>query len=102
MKGVTKSTGNVFADAGLPDSDTLLAKAELTRRISKAIEELNLTQVEVAARTGIDQPKISMLLRGRFEGYSLERLFRFLNALDQDVRISTRPTKNRRARLAIK
>jgi predicted XRE-type DNA-binding protein len=102
MKAVTRSSGNVFADAGLPDSDTLMAKAELTRRISKAIEELNLTQMEAAAKTGIDQPKISLLLRGRFEGYFLERLFRFLNALDHDVSISTKPTKKGRARLTIK
>ncbi len=102
MKALTRSSGNVFADVGLPDSDTSLAKAELTRRISRAIEELKLTQMEVAAKTGIDQPKISMLLRGRFEGYSLERLFRFLNALDQDVDIRTKPARNGRARLTIR
>lgn len=101
MKGVIRSSGNVFADVGLPDSDALIAKAELTRRISKAIEDLNLTQLQVAERIGIDQPKVSMLLRGHFEGFSLERLFKFLNALGQDVEIVTKPKGYERARIVV-
>jgi len=102
MKGVTRSSGNVFADVGLADSDTLIAKAELTRRISRAIQDLRLTQVQAAARMGIDQPKVSALLRGRFGGFSLERLFKFLNTLDQDVNIRTRRKINTRAHIEIR
>jgi predicted XRE-type DNA-binding protein len=84
---VTPSSGNVFADLGLPNADELLAKAELVRQISKAIEARGLTQKEAAAVTGTTQPKISELLRGHLSGFSMDRLIRFLNALDRDVEI---------------
>jgi len=46
--------------------------------------------MEAAKVLGITQPKISALLRGRLEGFSMDRLVRFLISLDQDVRISVR------------
>jgi predicted XRE-type DNA-binding protein len=84
---VHESTGNVFADLSLADADDLFAKSGLVHRIAYIIEKRKLTQVQAAALLDIDQPKISNLLRGRLEGFSTERLFRFLNALDQDVEI---------------
>ncbi len=93
----TVSSGNVFEDLGLPDSDEMLVKAELVLQISRIIEERGLTQVEAAELLGVDQPKVSALLRGRLRGFSVERLSRFLNALGQDVEIVVRP-KPRSAR----
>jgi predicted XRE-type DNA-binding protein len=87
----TVSSGNVFADMRLPDAEELLAKADLAIQISRIIEERELTQAEAAELLGIDQPKISALVRGRLEGFSIERLTRFLNALGQDVEIVVRP-----------
>jgi predicted XRE-type DNA-binding protein len=84
---VTPSSGNVFADLGLQNAEELLAKAELVRQISKAIEARSLTQKEAAAVIGTTQPKISELLRGHLSGFSMDRLIRFLNALDRDVEI---------------
>jgi predicted XRE-type DNA-binding protein len=81
----------VFADLGLPNADLALAKAELVQRIRQLIAERNLTQVKAAALLGIDQPKVSALVRGRVEGYSIDRLFKFLNALGQQVEITVRP-----------
>ncbi len=91
---VQSSSGNVFADLGLANSDELLIKAELVRQISKLIDAKSLTQTEVAKVLGIDQPKISALLNGKLSGFSTERLFRFLNALGSDVeiRVISRPT----------
>jgi len=96
-----RGSGNVYADIGLPDSDALLAKAELTSQIADVIEALNLTQTEVAERTGLPQPKVSSLLRGRFEGISMEKLFRILTALGRDVNIKTKPARNHPARLFV-
>jgi hypothetical protein len=45
--------------------------------------------------SGIDQLKVSALLRGRLEGFSCDGLFRFLNALDRDIEIVIRPAKKR-------
>jgi predicted XRE-type DNA-binding protein len=90
---VTASSGNVFADLGLPDAEEALAKAEIAARICDIIAERKLSQVRAAALLGIDQPKVSALMRGRLEGFSSDRLFRFLTALDRDVEIVIRPKK---------
>ncbi|HEV2917066.1 MAG TPA: helix-turn-helix transcriptional regulator [Candidatus Babeliales bacterium] len=87
------SSGNVFADLELPDSSELLAKAELARRINAIIKQKDITQAEAAKLLDIDQPKISALHKGRLSGFSLERLFRFLNILGQDITIRVLPKK---------
>lgn len=78
---VIHSSGNVFSDLGLANPDELLVKAELVRKISKIITQQNMTQLEAAQLLGIDQPKISALMKGKLSGFSTERLFRFLNAV---------------------
>jgi predicted XRE-type DNA-binding protein len=82
-----ESTGNVFADLGLPDADELLLKAGLARQITVILEERGLTQAEAARLLGTQQPKVSQLVRGALSGFSLERLIRYLNALGRDVEI---------------
>jgi predicted XRE-type DNA-binding protein len=82
---------NVFAALELPDADEWLAKAELARAIQKQIARQRLTQVQAAAALGGGQSDVSNLARGRLAGYSMERLYRFLNALGQDVRIVVQP-----------
>lgn len=86
------SSGNVFADLGLPNPEKALAKAELANKISVLIQERKLTQAKAAKLLGIDQPKVSMLLRGRLTGFSIERLMRFLMLLGQDISISVHPS----------
>jgi predicted XRE-type DNA-binding protein len=88
---VEAGSGNVFADLGVPDADETLAKAELAHRIAEAIHDRGLTQVRAAALLGVDQPKVSALLRGRLGGFSTDRLLRFLNLLGRDVDIIVRP-----------
>ena len=91
---IERSSGNVFADLGLPSPDIALAKAELVQRIRDLIAGRNLTQARAAVLLGLDQPKVSALVRGRVEGYTIDRLFRFLNALGQRVEIIIRPNTN--------
>ena len=88
---VTPSSGNVFADLGLPDAAEELAKVDLAFEISRIIEERGLTQVQAAEIMGVDQPKVSALVRYRLDGFSTERLYRFLNALGRDIEIIVRP-----------
>ena len=85
---VTESCGNVYADLGLPDAGTLLTKSVLALHIKRAIKARNLTQQEAAAILRLDQPKVSAITKGRLEGYSTDRLLRFLNELGCDVQIS--------------
>jgi predicted XRE-type DNA-binding protein len=101
MKGprdsmVTEGTTNVFADLGLAHSDELLAKARLASMISDLVEDRGLTQAEAAKLLGTTQPKVSNLVNGRLEGFSLERLARFLNMLDRDVEIVVTPRSRSR------
>ena len=92
----TVSSGNVFADLGLPNPEELLAKAELANKITVLIRKRGLTQAEAAKLLGVDQPKISSLIRGRLTGFSIERLIRFLLLLGQDIRISVEATPRNR------
>ncbi|MGH2388621.1 MAG: helix-turn-helix domain-containing protein [Chloroflexota bacterium] len=95
------SSGNVFADLGFTDPEEELVRADLAHRIATIIEDRGLTQVEAAAIMGINQPKVSALVRGRFNGFSFERLARYLIALGQDVEIVIRPT-NDQGRLRVR
>jgi predicted XRE-type DNA-binding protein len=90
---IEPSSGNVFADLGLKNPEELLAKAELVQRIADIIAERKLTQVRAAKLLGIDQPKVSALLKGKLDGFSTDRLFRFLNALGRDVESVIRPAE---------
>ena len=83
-----RSSGNVFADLRIPNPEQYLAKAELAAKILKIAQRRGLTQAATGKLLGINQPKVSALLNGRLDGFSSDRLFRFLNALGCDVRIS--------------
>jgi predicted XRE-type DNA-binding protein len=89
-------SGNVFHDLGLSEPGERLAKAQLTNRICDAIADLKLTQAEAAKLMRLDQPKVSALLRGKLSGFSLERLFRCLNDLGQDVSVTVQPVRGHR------
>lgn len=95
------STGNVFADLGLSNASEHLVKAGLVVRIGRVIKQRKLTQAAAAEIMGIDQPKVSAMLSGRFRGYSVERLMRFLVALGHDVEIVVKPRKRSTAELRV-
>ncbi|MGH7587996.1 MAG: helix-turn-helix domain-containing protein [Gemmatimonadota bacterium] len=84
---VAPGSGNVFVDLEIREPEEALAKARLAAKISSIITHRHLTQAEAAEILGIDQPKVSALMRGRLEGFSTERILRFLNALGRDVEI---------------
>lgn len=98
----TVSGGNVFADLGLPNAEELQAKAMLANQIASIVTHRHLTQVEAARILGTGQPKVSELLAGRLDGFSIERLIRYLNALDRDVQIVVSPKPRTRARATFK
>jgi len=87
---VEKSSGNVFEDLGFPDPEMRLAKARLAQHIARLIKAQGLTQQQAADGLGVDQPKVSAILRGRLGDFAPERLIRFIVRLNQDVVISIR------------
>ena len=96
-------SGNVFEDLGLPNSDELMAKAKLASQVSSIIQHRHLTQAAAADLLGITQPRVSDLVRGRLDKFSLEKLLDFLLALDRDVEIVVRkkPRSREQARLMV-
>jgi len=97
------SSGNIFADMNLPDAAELDTRARLGAAICRIVERRRLTQAEVAAALAINQPKVSALLNYKLEGFSVERLMRFLAVVGQDVEIVTKARpRSRPARLAVR
>lgn len=99
---VERSSGNVFADLGFRDAEDRMWKAQLAIKISRLIQSKGWTQAQAAEREGLDQPKVSQLMRDGLTGFSADRLFAILNRLgyNVEVRISTKeqpPEKNAHA-----
>lgn len=92
-----KSSGNVFADIGLPNASEHLVKAKLVFKIDQLLRKRKLKQVQAARLFGVKQPDVSKMLRGDFRQFSVERLMRFLVALGQDVEIVVKPHRNAQA-----
>jgi predicted XRE-type DNA-binding protein len=90
----TVSSGNVFADLGVDKPAEALLKAELALQIGRIIDDRGLTQTAAAKVLGVDQPKVSALLRGRLAGFSIDRLVRFAATLGQDVEIVLHPREH--------
>jgi predicted XRE-type DNA-binding protein len=97
----TVGSGNVFADLGHPDPEEALLKAQLAHAISEAIRERKLTQEKAAELLGLDQPKVSAIMRGRLSGFSVHRLLRCLTSLERDVTITVGPRKQERGRIEL-
>ena len=100
VEKIERGSGNVFADLGFRDAEDRLWKAQLAIKISGLIQSKGWTQAQAAERVGLDQPKVSQLMRGGLTGFSADRLFAILNRLgyNVEVRVSTKeqaPEKTR-------
>lgn len=100
---ITPSSGNVFADLALEDANELLVKSALAWRITECVRASGLTQAQIAAELGIDQPRVSDLLRGRLRRFSLDRLLKLANAagLDATIDLAPRADGERRGRTTV-
>jgi predicted XRE-type DNA-binding protein len=98
---VIPGSGNVFADLGLRDAEEKQTRVRLAVAINQIIQPLS--QTAAARLLDVNQPKISALMNYRLEGFSVERLMHFLNALDHDVEIVIRkkPRSRRSARITV-
>lgn len=99
--GFSESTGNIFADLGRPNAEELLAKAKLAHEIACIIEKRGLTQHQAARLLGTTQAKVSDVVRGRLEKFTMDRLIKMLVAFDCDVRISYKPKPRSRERATV-
>lgn len=89
-------TENVFSDLGFEHAEEELLKSDLTAEIAYIAKKKKLTQAQIAKIFGVDQPRISSLLRGKLDLFSVEALMHFLQALGQDVEIVVKPKPRNR------
>jgi predicted XRE-type DNA-binding protein len=94
--GIVPSSGNVFADLRLSNAGEKQTKVRLAVAINQIIQERAVSQATAARRLKINQPKISALSNYRLEGFSVERLMKFLTALDRDIEIVIREKQHPR------
>jgi predicted XRE-type DNA-binding protein len=100
---IVRSSGNVFADLGFADADQRQTKVRLALAINEVLQRRGLPQGKAAEQLGINQPKVSALSKYRLEGFSVERLIRFLTSLNHDVEIVIRnkPRTRRQGRVFV-
>lgn len=98
---VQRSSGNVFADLGVPDAEKLKIKTGLVVEIRKAMRDHGLNQAEAATRMGISQAKVSGMMRGDFTNLSERKLMDCLNRLGYDIVIKVRPAEKATGHLTL-
>jgi predicted XRE-type DNA-binding protein len=84
---ITMDSGNIYADLGLPDADEMLIKAQIVGRIGAAMKARGLTQAAAAKLVGMPQPQVSLMLRGRFREFTIDRMVKALNAIEPSTRV---------------
>lgn len=99
---IVKSSGDIFADLGVPLDAKDQLKVLIARRISDAIEQRHLTQKQVATILDTDQAKVSNITRGRLDGFTVDRLVNYLIALGIDVDVRLSRTHNRRGKVTVR
>jgi predicted XRE-type DNA-binding protein len=90
-------SGNVFVDLNFRNSKQELLKAKLTVEIYRLLKKRGVTQKEAAKLLGTTQAQVSALMRCKPVSVSVGRLMEFLNVLGQDVEVTVRPARRRRA-----
>ncbi|MGP0020941.1 MAG: helix-turn-helix domain-containing protein [Candidatus Sulfotelmatobacter sp.] len=94
-------SGHVFKSIGVPGAQEHFVKAQLVFKLDTILKKRGLRQVKAADVFGVRQPDVSKMLRGTFRQFSVERLLRFLVALDHDVEIVVKPHRNRNPAAAL-
>ena len=88
-----ESSGNVFADLGLEDSEELQARAQIGYHVFVLLKAKNLKQREVAGLLAVKQAEVSHLMNGHFSRFTTDKLLEFLKRLNQKVTIQISPHK---------
>jgi len=94
---MARSSGNVFRDVGFPDDEAehLRVRADLLIQIQQALKVRGLTQTEAAKLLGVTQPRVSDLVRGRIDLFSVDSLIDMLARLGVRVKLVVTSPKKR-------
>ena len=98
---VTRSTGNVFSDVGFPpeEAENLKIRADLLIDLQEALSKRRLKQSEAARVLGVTQPRVSDLMRGRIDLFSIDTMVNMLSRLGIKVKVTVKVSR-RRAKVA--
>ena len=93
-----RSSGNVFEDVGFPrpEAERLLIRSELMSEVERLIKKRRLTQKQAAKALGVTQPRISDLVRGHIDLFSIDTLVDMLGLLGVGVTLKTKVRRGRR------
>ena len=88
---ITKSSGNVFLDMGFSDEEAaiLQMRADLMAKLRQVIKRKKLTQTKAAKMLGVSQSRVSDLVRGKWEKFSLEMLITLATRASLHVTLRT-------------
>ena len=86
---IRRSSGNVFRDLGFSaeEAEHLKIRSDLMIRLSKLIDARGLTQAQAADLFGVTQPRISDLVRGKIDRFSIDTLIAMLGHAGVRVQI---------------
>lgn len=86
---IRRSSSNVFRDLGFSaeEATNLKVRSDLMIRLSKLIEARGLTQAQAAEFFGVTQPRISDLIRGKIDRFSIDTLIAMLGHAGVRVQI---------------
>lgn len=94
---------NIFSVLGFENPEEDLAKANMVAEISHIIKKRKLIQAQVAKILGVTQPRVSSLLSGNLDLFSIEMLMHFLKILGQDIEIviKSKPRNRKHAHISV-
>ncbi len=98
---VTYSVKSAFHALDLRVADDLELRASLMQRIGEIVAARGLTQVQAGEIMGMDQPRVSALLRGKIGKFSTDRLLKALSDLGQDVELRITPARSGKGKLKL-
>jgi predicted XRE-type DNA-binding protein len=98
---ITEGAANVFTDLGLPGAADRQTKTRLAMAVNALLKARRLKQTDAAAILHIPQSKVSALANYRLDHFSVEKLMVFLNALDHDIEIVIRPSRESVGRISV-
>ncbi len=92
MVKVTKSSGHVFADLGFDgaEAENLRLRAQLMQELEKLIRAERLTQNEAATWLDIQQSRVSDLVRGKIDRFSIDTLVKLLARAGRRVEMTVK------------
>jgi predicted XRE-type DNA-binding protein len=98
---VIDSSGDVFADLGLHLSEQDTLKVIIAHAITSVVQDGAYTQAEAATIMGIDQPKVSKLMRGRLKEFTADRLVECFLLLGYDIQLAYRKSSTKKGKVRL-